>query len=125
MKILLVWFIVLIGVFCPSYVHAADPILIRTGCFDFSLTYGVSLLDDEDSIHWIKIINPRIKEAIVKLRFSVQDADGLEKSELLIPNDKFNGHTIYFSKKYVKFLVEVMHNREILFATEYIEFLNN
>jgi len=119
---ILVWFIVLIAVFCFSYVHAADPILIRTDCFDASLTYGTNSLENEEYIHWVRIADFRIKEAIVKLRFSTQDMNGLEESGLLIPNDMSNGHTIYFSERWVRFSIEVLHNEEVQFVIEYVNF---
>lgn len=121
MKVLF-WSIILILVFLIPYLHAADPILIRTDCFDASLTYGINSLGNEYYLHWVKITGLRIKEAIVKLKFSVQDADGSEESGLVTPNDTFNGHTVYFSERYVKFSVGILHNGETQFVTEYINF---
>jgi len=122
MKFFLAWISILITVFCFSYSYAADPILIRTDCFDAILTHGINSLSNGGTIHWVKVADLKLKDPGVMLKFGVQDTNGLEKSGLVTPADTFNGHTVYFNAKYPKFLVEVLHNGEVQFTTEYIDF---
>jgi hypothetical protein len=122
MKTFFIHVYVLIAVFCFSYSYAADSIPIQTDCFDATLIYGTTQLCNGKIIHWVKVADFKVKDAVVTLRFKVQDASGLEKSGLLIPSDTINGHTINFPTKYIKFLVDVLHNEEVQFTTEYFNF---
>ena len=117
-----IWLNVLITIFLVSYSHAADPIIVQTDCFDATITYGISALNDEENIHWVKVDDLVVKCENVVLQFGSQTADSTEGFGSVVPTDTHNGHTVYYSERYIKFLVEVLHDNEVEFSTEYIDF---
>ncbi len=117
-----IWFVVVIAVFLVSYSYAADPIPIRTDCFDATLTYGINTTTSGVKLPWVKVDELTLKRSNVSLRFNTQLGDGTEKSGVVFPSDTFNGHTVYYNIKHIKFSVEVLLNNETQYTTEYVEF---
>lgn len=117
-----IWFIILIATFLVSYSYAADPILIQTDCFDATLTYGINTTVDGVELPWVKVDELTLKRSNVKLRFSTQLEDGTEKSGIVFPSDTFNGHTVYYNIKHVKFKVEVLHEDDVQYSSGFLEF---
>ena len=117
-----IWLSIFI-LFLISYSYA-DPIAIQTDCFDATLTYGINTTVDEVRLPWVKVDEFTLKSSGVMLKFSTQLEDGTIKFGLVTPCDTFNGHTVYYNNKHIKFKVEILLNDEVQYSTGSIDFGN-